>query len=83
MTWYHVGDETTVVPIYFTFRVDREKDTPYGPRVFTHEQLSNVPSGETVEVTHSIWRCGNCRAMACGAKGKAPRGPCQKCGARG
>lgn len=34
-------------------------------------------STETIAL--SIWRCGNCRALACGRKGVEPHGPCMKC----
>ena len=40
-------------------------------------------TGQTVEKTHSVWRCGNCRALAVTSQGERPSGDCGKCRARG
>lgn len=74
MAWNHVADETTRAPAhavrYFTDK--HGQMMPY---------TTSEPTGEYVETTHSIWRCGSCRALATTNKGYPPSGPCRKCGA--
>lgn len=84
MAWHHVGDETTCVPQFATREGTYVREYPGGwKQELPVTQSTNMPTGEVVEVTHSFWRCGNCRALACTAQGEKPAGNCGKCGSRG
>lgn len=75
--WHHVADETIDVPQYEVQQVVVDF-MGFGT---LKERSSTVPTGEVRQVTHSIWRCGACRALACGQQGQRPATACQKCGA--
>lgn len=79
MAWHHVDDETIHVPQYEVQLVA----VSHGVFGGLKERSTKEPTGEVVEVTHSIWRCGNCRALAVCKQGERPAGACGKCGARG
>ncbi len=84
MAWHHVSDDTIRVPQYQTKVVSipvRDSSGSYYSRLVVRS--TKVPTGEVREVTHSVWRCGNCRALAAGEHRIPPDGPCLKCGARG
>lgn len=84
MAWHHVNDETHVIPRNVTRMVDVVRRTSIGtPYIAKVARLTKEQSGETFEVTYSIWRCGNCRALATCEQGVKPSGNCGKCGSRG
>lgn len=84
MAWHHVEDKVTRAPKYRTKMVNVTKRLPHGGfRTITLNVSTKEPTGEYVEVTHSLYRCGNCRALWCGEKSTKPDGKCQKCGSRG
>lgn len=72
MAWHHISDETMTVPDYALRKVTRHA---FGSD-YTDEVTTRYPTGTTVEVTHSLWRCSACRKMACTKKGATP----SKCG---
>jgi hypothetical protein len=79
MAWHHVEDSTIAVPQYeITITGAPFGSTGYGRTV---EASTRIPTGVVEHVTHSIWRCGNCRALACGKQGDSPPAKCGKCGA--
>ena len=72
MAWHHVEDCEIVAPVHALVPyVDRHGN----PR----ECIGRTPTGAYVTKELSIFRCGNCRALAVGAKGFEPSGPCLKC----
>ncbi len=76
MAWHLIGNETTVAPVHALTWVTTSK----GVRTTC---IGKTPTGGTVEKTHAVWRCGNCRALAVCGEGERPSGDCGKCGARG
>jgi len=76
MAWHHVEDQETVAPKY---ELLPWRDRFGAARV----HIGKKATGANVTVTHAIWRCGNCRALAVTEAGTRPTGNCGKCGARG
>lgn len=76
MAWHHLSDDTTSAPIHTLKKwVDR--------RGYERDCVGREPTGENVSKTHSVWRCGGCRALAVTSQGERPSGKCGKCGAPG
>jgi hypothetical protein len=72
MSWHHIRDEETVATKFeLVDWVDRHGRS--------RTCIGKEPTGETVSKTHSIWRCGNCRALAVTSSQSDEPGKCQKC----
>lgn len=61
---YRLVEESTIkVPGYHTKRITVHK-TDGDVQIDVSDASS--PTGATKEVTHKLWRCESCKAMACG-----------------